>query len=140
MINNHARDTDIRSLHPKVQSVFHDLAEALVSGYEAGLTQTRFQIFETFRTPSRQNYLLTKGTTKARGWQSPHQFGFAVDFVPVSFDPDGVIFSWSAEHDYNFLGKLALEHGLTRPISWDKCHIEHPLWHEHRKTIKKIYW
>ena len=37
--------------------------------------------FEIYRTPERQEVLLTQGVTKAGPWRSPHQFGCAVDFI-----------------------------------------------------------
>jgi hypothetical protein len=37
--------------------------------------------FEMLRTPQRQDELYKSGRSKARGYQSPHQFGCAVDIV-----------------------------------------------------------
>lgn len=38
-------------------------------------------LFETMRTPTRQNELRAQGRSKAKAWGSPHQFGCAVDIV-----------------------------------------------------------
>lgn len=40
-------------------------------------------ISETYRTPERQNKLLKKGYSKLKGGRSKHQFGLAVDIIPV---------------------------------------------------------
>lgn len=38
-------------------------------------------IFEHYREASRQELLYARGRSKARAWQSPHQYGEAVDIV-----------------------------------------------------------
>ena len=57
------RDTAL--LHPEFRWIAEGLAEDLIRRYEAGETKTRFELFETFREPSRQLDLLKKGATKA---------------------------------------------------------------------------
>ena len=39
------------------------------------------KISEHWRTPERQAQLLSKGVSKAGPWQSPHQYGLAVDII-----------------------------------------------------------
>ena len=128
-------DRDIDSLHPKFKGVFKILKERLITGYEAGLTQTRFEVFETFRSFERQDYLFTTGTTKARGGQSAHNFGLAVDFVARVHNrtKDGfeMAWSWSLHHDWEFLKKVATEVGLenqSKSLRWDKPHVQVPHW------------
>lgn len=63
-------------------------------------------------------------TSKAAPFHSSHQMGLAVDFVPWI---DGK-WSWDNGHDYQLLKVEAEKLGLTRPISWDLVHVEHPRW------------
>ena len=58
---------DVSLLHPKLAAIVPRLHQALRAGYEAGSTQTRFEIFETFRDPVRQRDLLKKARRK-RGY------------------------------------------------------------------------
>lgn len=118
------RDFDV--LHPEAREDFQQLANELSEAYAAGSTRTYFKPFETWRHPYRQAYLITKGVTKAGAWRSAHQYGLAVDFVP--HDQKG--FNWAADNDWEFLRTKAKLYGLTVPISWDLCHVEHPLWNE----------
>lgn len=109
--------------HPKFGPRASKLYEMLVDGYESGRTETRFEVFETLRLATRQNHLVKKGVSKAGPWQSAHQFGLAADFVPLV---DGHGWSWDPSHDYNFLRLCAEKCGLSVPIKWDLCHVEHP--------------
>lgn len=109
-------------LHPELRHVFVGLSERLLIAYHSGETKTRFEFFEGYRSPERQDYLfsITK-TTKARPWQSAHQYGLAADFVPRHNGR----WSWDGHHDYEFLKKAAREFGMDVPIAWDLCHVEH---------------
>ena len=68
--------------HPNTVDEFRQLAEMLEWGYENHKTETRFGVFETWRNPIRQEALLRRGNSKAGAWQSSHQYGMAVDYVP----------------------------------------------------------
>ena len=119
----HRTYVELDLLHPEVRTAFIGLSEALVWAHETGKTETAFGIFETYRSPERQDYLFrVRKTTKARPWQSPHQYGLAADFVPRVNGG----WSWAPNHDYEFLKKCAQECGLDVPISWDRCHVEAP--------------
>ena len=108
---------DIRMVHHRAFSAFWNLSEKL--------DQTRFRVFETYRTPERQDALFKKGTTKALKFQSAHQFGLAIDCVPFI---DGQ-WCWEANpHEWDTLHTLARECGLNVGPDWDPGHIEHPLW------------
>lgn len=125
-------------LNPKCVEAFYGLSESLARAYKAGETQTLFKPFESFRGPLRQAHLLAKGTTKAGPWQSPHNYGLAVDFVPFIPHPaNGAIgeWSWAAHHDYEFLATRASRFGLHVPISWDPCHVQSPIWRSIRGFI-----
>jgi hypothetical protein len=132
------RSIDFELCHPKARDAFKALNGDLAAAYEAGTTQTKFQVFECYRSPIRQDYLFGGGSTKARGWQSAHQYGLAVDFVPfVPLAAGGAIgqWSWAAHHDYSYLTAAARKRGLDTPISWDFCHVEHPLWAKIRSLV-----
>jgi len=135
--------SDMQLLHPEFRRVAVALYDDLIRGYEMGLTETKFEPFETLRTGLRQQRLLREKTTKAPEWEGAHQFGLAIDFVPkltsygahefnmrhnlVGLDAVKAGWSWHAEHDYLFLKKMGEARGLKMPVfSWDKCHVEHP--------------
>lgn len=112
-------------VHPIAMPLFVRLQYQLDLDYKEGATKTLFMVFETYRAPERQNYLFDRKKTKARAWSSPHQYGLAVDFVPYDAK-DG--WNWREDNDWQHLKRRAEEIGLTVPISWDRCHVEHPAW------------
>jgi peptidoglycan L-alanyl-D-glutamate endopeptidase CwlK len=79
------------------------LAETIEAGWD-------FQIFETWRTPARQQRLFEEGRTKARAWRSWHQYGLAVDIVAMTPGGD---WSWDKKHDWRGLGNIGKAYGLT---------------------------
>ena len=89
-----------------------------------------FQPFEGLRLPMRQYHLFTVAkTTKARPWQSAHQYGLAVDFACRKVDNKKLVgWYWPEEADWEFLSRLAANSGLRIPIKWDRGHVEHPKW------------
>ena len=93
-----------------------------------------FHPFEGYRTPERQDHLyVVEKTTRARGWQSAHQLGLAVDFVPKK---SGQWFWPEADHrDWTVLGEAAASVGLIQPIKWDRPHIEHPAYEAIRRAL-----
>ena len=126
------RDTTL--LHPKMRGGVEALAQELIRLYEANRTKFRFEIFETFRSPVRQLHLRAEGRSKAGAWQSPHQYGLAVDFVPYLgraqakelSKPVGWFWPSVTDECWEELEAEALKAGLVRPIAWDKPHVEHP--------------
>jgi hypothetical protein len=73
------------------------LAHAKLDGHQV-------EIFEGWRSPQRQDWLYAQGrtasgkiVTKARAWQSWHQFGLAVD---LAYFEGG---KWSWDHDFTKL-------------------------------------
>lgn len=142
----------IDGLNPKFARQIKRLYEHLIDSYETGRTKTRFEIFETYRSPERQARMLAQGVSKAGPWQSAHQFGLAVDFVPYIVDADDAAefwrdtghspvigWNWHAANDYSFLAASAQTFGLAAPISWDPCHIQHPKFEELRKVFRKHF-
>jgi peptidoglycan L-alanyl-D-glutamate endopeptidase CwlK len=69
------RKSDLDLLHPKVKEMTLVL---LQRAQEAGLN---VDVFETFRTHERSDWLYTQGRTLARGGSSYHNYGLAVDLV-----------------------------------------------------------
>lgn len=107
-------------LHPTARSAFYRLYDRLGAAYEAGETPTLFRPFEGYRTPQRQQALFDQKRTKARPFQSAHQYGLAVDFVPW-FDGH---WSWDLSHDWDYLRRCATALGLDNSIEWDRPHVE----------------
>lgn len=117
-------------LHPKVRDSFKLLTTRLHERWETGGTPTLFKPFEGFRTNERQEHLFrVEKSTKARAWQSAHNYGLAVDYVALR-DPSAVAdtWDWSNHHDWATLKEIATAVGLLAPIGWDKPHICHPIW------------
>lgn len=121
---------DLSLLHPRCVGKFSDLQRRLSDGFARGVTPTRFMPFETYRTPQRQHWLQTHqgGVTKAGAFQSAHNFGLAVDFVPYVNTGTQGVWSWDLSHDWSFLKAQAEECGLDNSISWDRPHVQDPIW------------
>lgn len=135
----YVRFDDFDLLHPKMRIAARALAQDLIRCHETGRTKTLFKVFETYRGADRQLDVFKKGTSKARPFQSAHQFGLAVDFVAWNLDANvGPIgWNWNAANEYRFLAARAQTFGLTAPIDWDPGHIQHPLWNEWQKLARQ---
>lgn len=119
-------------LHPIAMHAFSALTVDLQKSFDLGITQTLFLPFEGVRTVQRQRELLKDRTTRAGAWESPHQYGLAVDYVP---NVKGV-WSWGGHHDWEFLRKAAKARGLLNEMDWDRAHVEHPAW----KRLWGVLW
>lgn len=116
-----ARDRDPSKLHPAVRGAILKVVE------ETNALGLPFRIFEAYRTPERQNWLYAEGRTrpgrivsKARAWQSMHQYGLAADlvlFVDGQWSWGGKASDWAKMHE--IAGSL----GLT-PLKFETPHIE----------------
>jgi len=117
-------DRDWSKLDPQfVQVVLQIMKKMKERGYPMVL-------LEGYRSPERQDGLATQATvvTKAKGGQSKHQYGLAVDLAPMK---DGKIIiserdKWAFEA-YQALGEEAVAAGLTWGGVWsfkDYGHIE----------------
>lgn len=118
-------------LHPTVRPKFQTLAADLKTGFESGETKTLFLIFETFRSPQRQQYLYHNTTsTKSQAWESAHQYGLAGDFVPHLLNAkEGKGWYWDSTEnppDWQYLRQAARRVGLDVPLKWDKAHVQAP--------------
>jgi peptidoglycan L-alanyl-D-glutamate endopeptidase CwlK len=93
-------------------------------------------VTSTLRTKEEQDALYAIGRTKpgkrvtnAKAGQSAHNFGFALDFVPlVHGKPE-----WTGKHpDWSRAGKLAASYGLEWAGGWTKfkelAHVQIPGW------------
>lgn len=118
---------DFEKLHPKVRRDFQIMAIRLTEGYQNGVVAYHFKPFEGFRSPEKQTELVLLKRSKAGPWQSAHNYGLAVDFVP--WDEKGGFFWPDAKHPaWDYMRDLARNRGLINQIDWDRPHVEHPIW------------
>lgn len=115
-------------LHPrirgKVTALIADLANEIIP----------MKVFETFRTPERQQKLFNKGrvpvhdpskiVTHAKPWESYHQYGLAVDMV-IDHPDHGMWETGNATVDawWSRYHALAERHGLE-PLSFELPHVQ----------------
>lgn len=120
------RINDMRLVHPDVRADFMLLQHDLERGFRYGEVKRFLRPFETYRHPMRQDYLITQGTTRAKAYESAHQFGLAVDFVPW----DNGRFNWPDVSDpcWAYLRQKAHARGFKNDIEWDRAHVEHVRW------------
>lgn len=104
--------------------------------YRAGLIDELFEPFEGYRTPQRQAEMLRQKTSKAGPFESAHNYGLAVDFVPVKDGKRGA-WHWPEANSpcWRDLRANAVNRGLLNDIEWDRPHIEHPLWRDIRRSL-----
>ncbi len=104
-------------------SLLAPVARVAFEGLAAVLSRnTPLRPFETYRDPEMQDLAFRSGTSKARAFESAHQFGLAVDFVPFV---DGH-WNWRDGQWWEVLDREAAALGLLTPVSWDRPHVEHP--------------
>lgn len=119
-----ARRADRSGLHPLLRDKIRRIEEDLAA------VDLPFRLFETYRSPERQAELFAKGrtapgkiVTRAKPWNSFHQYGLAVDIV---LHVNGE-WSWSNEGAFatawNELHSIGRKHGLV-PLSWEKPHLQ----------------
>lgn len=125
-------DEELQDLHPTVRHRFAALADLLEKGAFLGETPTIFRLFEGYRSPLAQDEVYRRGTSKARSWQSAHQYGLAADFVPWI---NGA-WSWTEDADWAYLKAKAKQVGLDVPITWDKPHVEAPEFQMMKQRIR----
>ena len=127
------RTADMGLVHPLAVKAFRNLEAECRSRYVMGDMPFEFRVFETYRHPARQRGVFQLGHSRALPYQSAHQFGLAVDFVPWT---DAKKWHWDVEIMYwSTLKGMARGHGLDVPLSWDKAHVEHPLWNRVRLAL-----
>ena len=104
---------DISLLNPKFALVVRRLNEYLVDAYETGRTKS-LRSLRDFPRSHPASGPPQKGASKAGPFQSAHQFGLAVDFVPILTNLEALTlgkrigervlpgWSWHSSHDYSF--------------------------------------
>lgn len=111
------RRTDLDALHPVLREAVVELEDRFLA---EGLP---FRLFEAFRTPQRQKWLFAQGRSRARAWESYHQFGLAVDYVLWVNNA----WSWSSTGVYSRywkrLPQLGGELGLE-PLPGEMPHLQ----------------
>ena len=133
-------------LHPKCSDAFLTLGWEMVAAFDREETNDLFLPFEGYRNPLNQLLLLRQQTTRAKPFQSAHNYGMAVDFVKVRRDSittdntRGLGWTWSdrtpaEKADWTVLHQKAKDCGLLAPITWDKPHIVHPLWNAIKDAV-----
>lgn len=131
-----AREADMALLHPACRADFYLLAGDLQRDFNAKVINVLFKPFETYRHPARQLEAFNQRTSRAGLYQSPHQFGLAVDFVP--WDPATERWSWREGSHWEYLRTRAHARRLLNEITWDRAHVESPHWGELKACYKLL--
>lgn len=82
-------------------------------------------LFEGWRSPQRQAEVVRTGNSQAQPWESPHQYGLALDLVPK--DASGWTWNVTAS-DKKAFRRAAEAEGLSAHIKWDPLHVEARHW------------
>lgn len=122
--------------------LLHPLIAVKASAFIAAVREIRydignFEVFETYRSPSRQRALLAKksGVTKVGPWFSAHQYGLALDVVRRA--PDGT-WRWDGIPGTTWvrIHAIARLSGLRAPYAFDPFHIEAPEWPDFIRMVR----
>lgn len=119
-----ARCASMAYIHPEAIEAFMLLKGDLERDHRYGKVPVLFAPFETYRHPQRQIDALANKTSRAGAYQSAHQFGLAIDFVP---NINGK-WSWDLKHPWDYLRERAHARKLLNELTWDRAHVEHPKW------------
>ncbi|MCF1450713.1 glucosaminidase domain-containing protein [Agrobacterium vitis] len=125
MPGSFSRYSELDLLHPVVRTAIEKIMRQLEE------EKIPFRIFETYRSPERQQSLYAQGrtapgkrVTKASPWTSYHQYGLAVDVVLFldgkwSWDTSG-----SHRRHWERLHEIARAHGMES-LSWELPHLQY---------------
>lgn len=101
---------------------------------ELGRRGVDLKVLETYRPPDRQAQLYAQGRTThgkvvtyAKPYESPHQWGLAVDVQPVP----------PTAANWTLLRATARKIGWRLLGDWDPGHLEHPAWPRVLAEIRK---
>lgn len=133
MIENPEKpNKDIAALHPLMWNEVHGLLARLADVAKEEPWFPEFTLFEGYRSPERQALMIARGRSKAKPWQSAHQYGLAVDLLPVVFGK----LTWSVPGDvWTRLAHEVLPFNMICPIGWDKPHCQHVIF----KDIERAF-
>ena len=99
-------------LHPHALKLCEEMEQVARDNFDI-----KVLITATYRRPATQNKLFQQGITRARPWQSMHQYGLAWHFVPVNADGS---LCWDAnDWRYKQLAQSARSLGITTGIDWN---------------------
>jgi peptidoglycan L-alanyl-D-glutamate endopeptidase CwlK len=94
---------------------------------EAQKAGHQIAVFETWRTPTRQDELYNQGrtapgkkVTNARGWDSWHQYGVAADIAGMANSK----WTWGQEVDFTAAMKFFKAEGLETLDPFEQCHVQ----------------
>lgn len=104
---------DLSLLQPRMRLMVLGLMADLAEAYSAKLTEWNFQLYETWRHPERQRFLMDTEIA-APPWKSPHQYGLAAQFGVLN--PDTLAWSFPKDADWKLLKRAALNRGLSVPL------------------------
>lgn len=118
------RRVSYEDLHPVIRDTVRKVIDQL------NQENHPFELFEAYRTPARQRHLFAQGrtrkgdiVTKAKAWQSFHQYGLAVDIV-LKVNGD---WSWQDTgkfaNSWQRLHEIGRKHGLE-PLSFERPHLQ----------------
>lgn len=116
----------ISELHPMMILRVIDMAADLKGQFLRGETAALWYVYETTRSPERQRHFFSTGASRHNGWESPHQYGLAVDMAAI--DAQGEPIEEPTAEQYAELHNAAKRHGLTAPDAKNPGHLEHPEW------------
>lgn len=126
---------DLEYLHPFVRLPVEAVQRELSDAFARGQLRYRLHVFETWRSPARQDFLFNGAgkVTRVRAWESAHQYGLAADFVGRTKSG----WTWDVPaSDWALLRRVAEDHGLAVPAaSWDPGHVEWPHWPDLRDVL-----
>jgi len=120
------------TLEPEFRAIVEKVIEEVsaATGLEWRATSCRRTIAEQDKLYAQGRTTKGQIVTKAKGGQSPHNFGLAVDCCPLTVDKED--FWWAAPAGYwDVYGAIAKEHGLVWGGDWkflDLPHIETKDW------------
>lgn len=125
-----SRNVDVSLLHQKLRAAVPDIIVEVNASREARRGGFTLHLFEGARPPSRQEALYKRGrdpkaddfgrtVTRARAYQSAHQFGEGMDLV---FKKDGV-WTWESDAPWSVMESEVRARGLVT-LSFERPHVQ----------------
>lgn len=106
-----------RSLDALAPQVKENAVIAIAAAHAQGFP---IKVFETYRSPERQNMLYAKGprVTTKKAWESFHQYGLAFD-IAFWFEND-----WSWKGDFKGVAKFFMQQGFEWLHPYEDAHFQ----------------